>query len=69
MWVCHHKLELNNDKTEFMIISTNRVKKIGDIAFHIGAAEIPACKSARNLGVSVMNMDVQVTAICKAGYY
>ena len=34
VWMCHHKLKLNNDKTELMIISTkNKVKKIGDMAF------------------------------------
>ena len=73
VWMYHHKLKLNNDKPECMIISTkNKVKMIGDMAFHIGASDIPTAKSARNLGVmmeSVMNMDVQVTAICKAGYY
>ena len=73
VWMCHHKLKVNNDKIEFLIISTkNKGKKIGDIAFHIGAAEIPAAESARNLGVmmdSVMNMDAQLTAVCKAGYY
>ena len=45
VWMCHHKLKLNNDKTEFMVISTtHKVKKIGDMVFHIGAAEIRAAK-------------------------
>ena len=72
-WMCVHKLKLNDDKTEFMMISTkSKLKKMGELSLHMGATAVPAAESARNLGViidKVMDMDAQVTAICKSAYF
>jgi hypothetical protein len=65
-----NKFKLNGEKTEVMVICHPRQRhKLRDITIQVGEAEIVPALSARNLGVLYdqhMNMDQQVTAICKA---
>jgi len=72
-WMTAYKLKLNDDKTEFMIISSRHMlKKFEGLSLHIGATEVSSVRAARSLGVmmdTVMNMDAQVTAVCKSAYY
>jgi hypothetical protein len=72
-WMTAHKLKLNDDKTEFMVISSKHIlSKINDLSFHIGSAGVHPAECARNLGVMmdcVMNMNAQVRAICRSAYF
>ena len=65
-----YKLKLNDDKTEFMLISSkHRLKKVEGLSFHLGATEVSSAWAARNLSVmmdSAMSMDAQVTDVCKS---
>ena len=72
-WMSSSKLKLNEDKTEFLIITTPHFKKtFHDISLEVGGLQIQCAEKARNLGVffdSVMDMKCNVTAICKSAYY
>ena len=57
----HSKLKINDDETEFMIISSKQMQKIFEnVTFHIGSNQVAPSKDARNFGVimdSVMSME------------
>ena len=49
-WMTRNKLKINDDKTEFMIISSKQMQKIfGHVTFHIGSTQVAPSKVARNL--------------------
>ena len=68
-WMCHNKLQLNQDKTEFFIIATNRaLTKLPDIVLNVGNLTIKPSASVRNLGVvfdGTLNMSTHVSKLCK----
>lgn len=68
-----HMLKLNDDKTEFLFISSSYFQNhFPDLSFLIGDATIRKSVTARNLGVmfdSTLSMSKQVTSICKSAYY
>ena len=72
-WMSHYKLKLNDDKTEFLVMSSSRkVSQFSDLELEIGDSSISTSQSARNLGVvmdNVMSMDKQVNAICKSAHH
>jgi hypothetical protein len=72
-WMTFNKLKLNPDKTEFLVISTKHQRsKVHTTEVQLVNSLITANPSARNLGVifdQFMDMDAQVTSICKAAYY
>ena len=72
-WMTDKKLKLNDDKTEFLIITTphyqNAMKKL---TLKMGDINVACVSSARNLGVffdNIFGMKPHISAICKASYY
>ncbi len=72
-WMVTHKLKLNDDKTEFITISSPYNKNdINGLKIKIGDESILASKSVRNLGVimdCVFNMQDHITSVCQACYF
>jgi hypothetical protein len=73
LWMTGFKLKINDDKTEFMIISSKHIQKsLENHTLHVGSTEVSISKTVRNLGVmmdSVMNMDSQITSVCRSAYF
>ena len=73
VWMSSNRLKINDDKTEFMVITSPYYRNhcpISDIA--VGDSTVSATTQARNIGVifdNVMNMDKQVAFICKSASY
>lgn len=69
-WMNQHQLKLNDDKTEFLIISGS-ASQASSVSVQIGDHRIVPSSTARNLGV-VMNseatMYAHVSSICKSSY-
>jgi hypothetical protein len=72
VWMALNFLQLNDDKTECLLISSKYREKIPLNAIRIGNEDItPSCK-ARNIGVIFdheMNMDYQISSIIRQCYY
>jgi hypothetical protein len=72
-WMSQNKLKLNDDKTEFLVLSSSRQQhKIPEASLSIGSATIARSKTARNLGVifdSTLSMESHVSAICKNSFF
>ena len=72
-WMITHKLKLNDDKTEFLTISSpHNSKELNSIKIKIGSATILSSQNARNLGVvidSVFNLNNHITSICQSSYF
>ena len=68
------KLQLNNNKTEAMIILSNRVSLVHSplpSVIHIGDADVPFVSSVKNLGVTLdsnLSMSQHISNTCKAAY-
>ena len=73
MWMIANKLKLNDDKSEFMLItSPNNKKKFDALSIQIGPEIVDVTHSVRNLGVmmdSVLNMEDHVTSVCRSCYF
>ena len=72
-WMTNHKLKLNDDKTEALLIHSSR--SLSDCpkppSIDICSSTIPFAPSARNLGLILsddMTMDAHITAICRSAY-
>jgi hypothetical protein len=72
-WMSANKLKLNDEKTEFLIMTSKfQMHKICDHTITIDTATITASKCARNLGIIFDNnlcMDQHVKRICQSAYY
>ena len=72
-WMIHHRLQLNDSKTEMLVITTPSSAgkhNLTDVA--IGDSILKPTTVARNLGVvfgSTFNMKSQVSKLCQAAYY
>lgn len=73
IWMFNNKLKLNDDKTEFLVIGSKRLKasmskkyvKVGDIM-------VEEAFSAKNLGVifdGELSMKSQVSSVCKSTFF
>ena len=68
-----NKVQLNDDKTESLLIKSKRTS-FGDTAptsIRVGESDIPFSDKAKNLGVTLssdMSMDKHVTNVCKSAY-
>ncbi len=73
MWMVANKLKLNDDKSEFILISSpHNKKKFDDLSLHIGTEVVDVTNSVRNLGVmmdSVFNMEDHITSVCRSCYF
>ena len=72
LWMKKNLLKLNDDKTEFLIITTkHRMNMFADVKIQIGDSDINPSLSARNLGVifdSKLSHELHVNSICKKAY-
>ena len=72
-WMSTNFLKLNDEKTEFMIITSKQMKSRLQVPnLQIGGTTVEANTHARNLGVifdSSFSMDNHVSNICKNAYY
>ena len=72
-WMVKHKLKLNDDKTEFLTISSpHNSKELNSLKVKIGDSTILSSQNARNLGVvidSVFNLNKHVTSVCQSCYF
>ena len=69
-WMRDDKLMLNDDKTEFLIIGTERQLSVDKIK--IGQGEVSPASSVRNLGTwfdSHLDMSTHVTKTCASTFY
>ena len=69
---CCCKLQLNDNKTEAMIILSNRmcVHRLSSV-IHIGDADVPFVSSVKNLGITLdsnLSMSQHISNTCKAAY-
>jgi len=68
-WMIRNKLKINDDKTEFLIISSSHSKLLHDGKIEIGNSEIMPSKSCKSLGVMLdkhMAMDCQIQNVCRS---
>ena len=69
-WMAHHKLKLNDDKTEYqLVVSSQNSDKVAAKPIRIGESKIPPTPSSRNIGVMFdenMNLDIQIKKVCQA---
>jgi hypothetical protein len=64
-----NKLKINDDKTEFLLISSSYSKLSHDIKIAIGNSEITPSTSCKSLGVMLdnhMTMDSQIQNVCRS---
>ena len=72
-WMTSNKLKLNDDKTECLLIVSNRTSlpNLHPTSIHRGDADILFSLQAKNLGVTLANnqfMEKHVTNICRSAY-
>jgi hypothetical protein len=72
-WMADHKLKLNDDKTEALLIHSGRSFSKVDkpTSIRVGHADISFSPQARNLGYFItdtMTLDVYVSHICRSAY-
>ena len=72
-WMTSNKLMLNDDKTECLLIVSNRTSlpNLHPTSIHIGDTDILFSLQAKNLGVTLTNnlsMEKHVTNICRSAY-
>ena len=72
-WMLTHKLKINDNKTEFLIIGTKQqLEKVSMNEIKVGGLSVKTTKNVRNLGVIFdknMSMLPHVNNICKKGYH
>ena len=71
-WMLSHQLKMNDDKTEFLVISSKSIARgIVSPSLHIGDHQVVATSTARNIGVmmdSKASMEAHVLSVCKSSF-
>ena len=71
-WMLSHELKMNDDKTEFLVISSKSIARgIVSPMLHIGDHQVVATSTARNIGVmmdSKASMEAHVLLVCKSSF-
>ena len=71
-WMCSHYLKMNNDKTEFLVISSKPMSRRFSVPFlQVGDHQIIPTSTARNIGVimdSHASMLANVSSVCQKAY-
>jgi len=68
-WMIKNKLKINDDKTEFLIITSSRANFSDDIQLRIGQESMVPSTACKSLGVMPdehMKMDIQVKHVCRS---
>ena len=73
-WATANKLKLNDNKTELMLVTSNRTKQFHTIptSITIGNAQIPFKQSVKNLGFKLdchLSMNAHVSNIARTCYF
>ena len=71
-WMLKYKLKLNDDKTEFLVVSKRTSIPLSLPQLVIGDCVVNPVKTARNIGAvfdDVMSMSSHVTSICQSAYF
>jgi hypothetical protein len=71
-WMNHHRLKMNESKTEYLVLSNRNIaRQIQPPTLDVCGHEVMASASAKNIGVtfdSHMALDVHVNNVCKCAY-
>ena len=71
-WMLSHELKMNDDKSEFLVISSKSIARgIVSPTLHIGDHQVVATSTARNIGVmmySKASMETHVLLVCKSSF-
>ena len=68
----HNKLKINDDKTEFLLITSPRMKMPDDMGLHISHSDIVSTPKCMSLGVILdqhMTLDAHISAVCHSTHY
>ena len=68
-WMIKNKLKINDDKTEFLLISSSHSKLVHNNKITIGNSEITPSTSCKSLGVMLDNhmcMDSKIQNVCRS---
>ena len=71
-WMIRSKLKINDDKTEFLVLSSPRAKVPSNLNLSIGQATISSSSSCRNLGVVLddhLDMNKHISSICRSTHF
>ena len=71
-WTVHNKLQLNEDKTEALLLGRSRSPSSLPSSLMVGQCSVQFSTSARNLGVifdDSLSMKEQVTRVCHSAYF
>ena len=71
-WMIHHRLQLNDDKTEVLVITTPSSASKHSLTNVIGDSILQPTAVARNIGVmfdSELSMKSQVSKLCQVAYF
>ena len=72
-WMTNNQLQLNNDKTEMMLISTETVLNSDSVpqSINLEGSDIKFANTVRNLGVSLdptLSFQQQISSVCRICY-
>lgn len=71
-WMIINKLKINDDKTEFLLITSPHAKISRDIQISIGQYNISPSSSCKSLGVMFdqhLTMETQIKSICRSAHF
>ena len=71
-WMIRNKLKINDDKTEFLLVTSSRANFTDNINLKIRNENIPPTDSCKSLGVmldSHFTMDTQINHLCRAIHF
>ena len=71
-WMISNKLKINDDKTEFLLITSPCTKLTDDVYISISQENISSSKSCKSLWVMFdhhMSMDVQIKNVCRSALF
>jgi len=71
-WMIKNKLKINDDKTEFLLVTSPKVSMNKDLNVTVGNCVIHPSTSCKSLGVTIdchVNMESQVNSICRSAHF
>ena len=72
-WMVSHRLLLNDEKTEFLLIGTRQqLSKVEPLPLRVGTMDIGPLNCVRNPGAwfdSMLSMETHINKVCSSGFY